>query len=103
MGFMPVDVRQWLGEHRTDADLAEAMAAVGNKLGELCHEADETDDPWIDYVCDAWWELYLELIEHIRTARGSDFDPTAQGSHYAILPFMERNGFRDGSGWWVKT
>lgn len=23
------------------------------------------------------------------------------GTHYIVLPFMERNGFLDGSGWWI--
>ena len=24
------------------------------------------------------------------------------GLRYIIKPFMERNGYRDGAGWWVK-
>lgn len=98
VGFMPVDVRQWLKEHLASKDLAGAMAGVANKVGELCHEADETDDPWIDYAVEEWWELYLELFDEIRAAMGETYDPAIRGSHYAIQTFMEQNGFRDGSG-----
>lgn len=99
---MPVDVRQRLKEDCTESALAEAAAAVGNKVGELCHEADETDDPWMDYAVEEWFELYLELFDHIRAAMGEACDPTIQGSHNTLVPFMEQNGFRDGSGWWIR-
>lgn len=33
---------------------------------------------------------------------GDIFNLSDKGLHYVVLPFMERNGYRDGAGWWIK-
>ena len=108
VGFMPGDVRIWLRKHVDDASLAAAEAAVHRQVGHLGHELDETTDPWLDYALDEWWELELELVTEIihrlkieNQTKGTNHSLEMHGFYYTIRPFMEANGFRDGSGWWI--
>ena len=109
VGFMPADLRAWLKENNADADLAAALAAVHNHIGTLGYELNEVDDPWLFYAFDAWYEIEAELYELIfksmkqSNLRGETNYSFSQQGHYRLVPFMERNGFRSGSGWWVKS
>ena len=56
-----------------------------------------------------WWsfqqELYTKIIVILKeenAAGKTKHKISNKGLHYVILPFMERNGYRDGAGWWVK-
>ena len=66
IGYSPTDIRQWLPENgHTDAAIAEAMAAVGQKVGWLHHELNDpdNDDAQIskyDKEFDAWWDMEKE-------------------------------------------
>ena len=109
VGFMPLDLRAWLADHNTDKDLASALAEVNDHVGLLGHELDEVDDPWLIYAFEAWWEIELELYDLIfgsmkrSNQRGeTDYNLNQEGLYYRVKPFMERNGYRDGSGWWIK-
>ena len=108
VGFMPDDLRAWLQDHKEDADLATALAEVSNHAGRLGHDLDEVDDHWLVYACEAWWELEKELYDLIISTmeqanlRGeANYDLTKIGRYNIVKPFMERNGFADGAGWWV--
>lgn len=110
VGFMPSDLRMWLTDHNTDADLASALAEVNDHVGLLGHELDEVEDRWLLYAFEAWWEVELELYDLIfesmkqSNQRGeTKFNLTQEGLYYRAKPFMERNGYHDGSGWWVKS
>lgn len=110
VGFMPADLQAWLKCHHTDLDLATALAEVNNHVGLLGHELGEVDDPWLDYAFEVWYELELELydliIESMRQSnqRGeTSYNINREGLYYRVAPFMERNGFQDGAGWWVKS
>lgn len=109
VGFMPADLHAWLKEHSSDLDLAEALAEVHNHVGILGHELDEDDDPWLIYAYEAWWEIEKELYELIVASmrRSNRHGETAYnleqpGLHWLVKPFMEKNGFRDGTGWWIR-
>lgn len=115
IGYSPTDIRQWLQENgHTDAAIAEAMAAVGQKVGWLHHElnAPDNDDAQISKYnkeFDAWWDMEKELVAEIihrleEQNRTADTNHTTEGKgwHYIIEPFMEQNGFRDGAGWWIR-
>ena len=39
-------------------------------------------------------------LEEMLTVDGSSVT-SGKGMWYIVKPFMERNGFRDGAGWWV--
>ncbi len=63
-------------EDQSDENLAIALAEVHNHLGRLGHEIGITDDPWLKYAYDKWVVLDKQI-------------------------YLEANGFRDGSGWWI--
>ena len=110
VGFMPVDMRAWLKTHSADADLAAALAEVSNRTSMLGHELDEVDDPWLDYAHEAWWEVEQELyglilssMRHAMDGGEAHYDLEREGRYYRVLPFMEKNGYVGGTGWWKKS
>ena len=109
VGFMPSDLRIWLADHNTDTDLASALAEVNDHVGLLGHELDEVEDRWLLYAFESWREVELELYDLIfdsmekSNQRGeTEYNLSQEGLYYRVKPFMERNGYRDGSGWWIK-
>ena len=108
VGYMPADLRNWIAANQSDPDLALALAEVHNHVGILGHELDETDDHWLIYAYEAWWEVENELYDLITASmRRSNqqgetvYNLSQPGLHWLVKPFMEKNGFRDGTGWWV--
>lgn len=51
-----------------------------------------------------WNGLTLKelLNECFARLEKKDMLPDVEGWHFKILPFMQENGYRDGSGWWIK-
>ena len=110
VGFMPADLRAWITEHSSDQNLAMALAEVHNHVGILGHELDETDDHWLIYAYEAWWEVEKELYDlivasmrHSNQQGKTNYNLSQTGLHWLVKPFMEKNGFRDGTGWRVQT
>lgn len=114
-GYVPDDIRQWLLEQKqTDGAIAEAMAAVGRKVGWLHHELNDPDNDDRTIAAyhkeyDGWWDLKKELVAEIihrleqqNAEQGTHYRTTGNGWHYIIEPFMNQNGYRDGAGWWIK-
>lgn len=109
VGFHPDDVRVWLTSHPDNHSLAIALSAVHNQTGSLGHELDDSDDPWLLYAYESWKELdqdlYARVIETMNAAnqRGeSSYDLSPKGWYNLAKPFMEKNGFMSGNGWWVE-
>ena len=107
---MPADLRAWITEHSSDQNLAMALAEVHNHVGILGHELDETDEHWLIYAYEAWWEVEKELYDlivasmrHSNQQGKTNYNLSQTGLHWLVKPFMEKNGFRDGTGWWVQT
>ena len=107
LGFMPEDIRLWLQAHNRESDLASAMMQVSTKVGVLMHECE--GDPWADYALEEWLDLENEIAERIKgilalenQTKGTGHRLDRAGLQILIRPFMERNGYRDGSGWWIK-
>ena len=110
VGFMPADLRAWIAEHSSDPYLAMALAEVHNHVGILGHELDDVDDHWLVYAYEAWWDVEKELYELIIASMcrsnqqgKTTYNLSQPGLHWLVKPFMEKNGFRDGTGWWVPT
>ena len=112
-GYTPETMRGMLTRYNTDDAVASIMAAVSNKTGWIGHDIDDPDNDEetnerIIAEHDAWWalekELYAEIIRRLEEenrTKGTTHVTSGIGLHYIIKPFMERNGYRDGAGWWV--
>lgn len=107
----PEDIRSLLQYDQTEKTLATAMAAVANQTGWIGHSLDDPDNDAatnkaIELAFDEWWALEKELyvkISNILIRETPDMCiPESTGWYYIILPFMTRNGYRDGGGWWIK-
>lgn len=97
------EVRAWFHDNPSDESLAEALAQVCNRVGVFRHECDENNDKWLDYFFLEWSDLEEELLkECFARLEKKGALPNVEGWHYKILPFMRENGYRDGSGWWIK-
>lgn len=100
------DIRCWLNENYNEYNLAVAFADTNNKVGWLMHDSDE--DYAVSVLVDKWYELYIQLfnmILKILTDENRLKKTNHQlegGTHYIAKPFMERNGYYDGGGWWIK-
>lgn len=109
VGFRPDDVRQWLKETPEKKNLALALSVVEEKAAAVSEQISDSQDTWAFYAAEEWEELEMELYREIErilleeNRNGANHDMTVTGRHYRILPFMERNGYRDGSGWWIKN
>lgn len=102
----PQDVRKWLCLDQTEKNLATAFANVSNKVGWLLHEADSSWE-YRDKLHN-WMELEIELYYFIfdilskENENGFSNHKLSGGAQYIAEPFMNRNGYIDGGGWWIK-
>ena len=97
------ELAEQLGSHPSDAALAEAISLTTAKVGHLMHLADE-DERLVDEL-GIWLDLEKELCQRalavlVRDGVEPGKDP---GMMRAIAPFMERNGYADACGWWVRV
>lgn len=106
--FCPDDVRNWLKTDYSEQHLADAYATTNNKVGWLMHEDDESNNWAVHEMFERWYELEKELINKIiiilqeeNEKENADY-VLEGGTHFIAKPFMERNGYRDGNGWWVE-
>lgn len=112
--YSPNDIRAWLKNNTGDANLATAYAQVSNQVGWIGHEVDDPDNDEktnksIMERFEKWWALDKEIqqtiftrIEAYNKEHGTNYPTSGKGTHYLIEPFMNMNGYRDGSGWWVE-
>ena len=103
----PAEALQWFASMTDEHTIAAAHAVVSNHVGSLRHELDE-DDPWIEEAYDAWREVEEVIYQRIWTLLKTENDLgitnhtlSGIGTYYIAKPFMLRNGYRDGSGWWI--
>lgn len=107
----PEDIRNLLQYDQTEKTLAAAMATVANQTGWIGHSLDDPDNDEatnkaVELAFDAWWalekELYIKISNILIQETPNVYIPESTGWHYIIQPFMTRNGYRDGGGWWIK-
>ncbi len=105
----PDDIRIYLTQNGSEKDLAAAFARVHNQTAWLAHDLDDEENPCPREVYDRWRALECELCERIinilkkeNEVYGTEYATSGIGTYYIIQPFMERNGYRDGAGWWIK-
>lgn len=104
--FLPDDVKVWLEKNYSEQHLADVFAGVSNKVGWLMHESDE--DWAAQEMFERWDELYeelhskiFEILKEENISQNTNHNLEG-GTHYIVKPFMEKYGYRDGSGWWIE-
>ncbi len=88
-----------LGGDLSDHELAEAIALAWAKAGSLMHLVEEDEDSGNEF--DEWLGLERKLCQEA-LARNGVTPGEGPGLMGKIAPFMERNGYRDACGWWVR-
>lgn len=108
-------LRRALAENSTDENLAKIFAKTSNQTGKLFHMVDDPDKSFEEnekYLEESnlWWDFYIELLEEIkaRLTKSNKENGTAYATEKAPFsktakPFMEQNGYCDGSGWWIEN
>lgn len=92
----------------TEKDLADAYAISSNKAHWVEDDVYDYEVGTKEYnnackISDAWFasaEMLRDRIFIILESEGVTIPK--QGYNEVMKPFMERNGYRDGRGWWVK-
>ena len=112
-GYTPNQMREIASKYDSDEALAAIYASVSNKAGWIGHdigepENDEETNNRLKKELNEWWtlekELYAEIVCRLQkenVEKGTKHITSGKGMWYIVKPFMERNGFRDGAGWWV--
>lgn len=94
-------LRRALAENSTDENLAKIFAKTSNQTGKLFHMVDDPDKSFEEN------EKYLEEIK-ARLTKSNKENGTAYVTEDVPFsnppkPFMEQNGYCDGSGWWIEN
>lgn len=102
-------IEQAIGKIETESELATLFTAVENKMWWIEDEAYDFNEETEEYKkikqkIDLWFALADKLrnrIFDILRTEGIEIPDTKQIS--VLEPFMKRNGFKDGQGWWIKV
>ena len=105
----PTDVRNYFAERKTEKDLADAFAIASNKFfwvadNEYDYEEGTREHRLAREITDEWCALMDEYEEKIFKILVSEGAVISENARIRVLkPFMARNGYVDGNGWWVKA
>ena len=105
----PDELRAWYEEHNSEKDLATAYAAASNEFwwvedNEYDYERGTKEYQEACRITDSWGELMNELLQKIFGILRSEGVTIPESGYITVLtPFMERNGFYDGQGWWISN
>lgn len=87
----------------SESELADLFSEVSNASGMLMHLVCE--DQNYESELQSYDNLYIRLknrILEILKVESVYADIDSLPYHYVVLPFMERYGYKDGNGWWIK-
>ena len=105
----PEKVRNYFLDKQTEKDLADAFAIASNKfflLADSIYDYEEGSEGYISAcnIVEEWCELVNEYEEKIlEILRGEGIAIPKTGRIRVLKPFMARNGYRDGAGWWIEA
>lgn len=105
----PAKMKRYFFGKQTEKDLADAFAIASNKfflLADNEYDYEEGSKEYIEAcaITDEWCALmndYEEKILEILRSEGVIIPET--GRIRVLKPFMARNGYIDGTGWWIKA
>lgn len=106
-GWEPADIREWYTEHHTESGLAQAFASASNKFwwvedNEYDYEEGTPEHKEACRITDSWGDLMENLKDEIFVIlRREGVSIPEKGQITVLVPFMERNGYYDGNGWWL--
>ncbi len=100
LGVSAEEWRDMLGADYTESALATSLAGAWNEASWLMDEADEDDcTPETKARYESWWALQIEFVRKVAAIMQCECKtPYVK----LVTPFMERNGYCNGHGWWVK-
>lgn len=108
-GLTPEDIQNWYNENRSEKALAQAFAVVSNKFWWVEDNEYDYEEGSIEHkkVCETtqlWGNLMDQLKAEIFVILKSEGVNIPETKQIDVLePFMTRNGFYDGNGWWIKN
>jgi hypothetical protein len=103
----PEDIQTWFTLHGDENGLATAFAAVSNKFWWVEDNVYDYKEGTPEYeeavrITHAWGALMDELKDKIfAILKTEHIDIPKAGQIEVLKPFMERNGYCDGNGWWI--
>lgn len=92
-----------------ESDIAELYANVDNRAWWIADEEDDYEEGTTEYqmareTTDKWFAVEKILREKIfDILRGEGVLIPKTGQIEVLCPFMERNGYKNCAGWWIKT
>ena len=104
----PTDVRNYFAKRKTEKDLADAFAIASNKFWWVEDNIYDYEEGTPEHrlareITDEWGSLMYEYEERIFVILRSEGVVIPETGRIKVLePFMKRNGYRDGNGWWIK-
>lgn len=109
-GCSTKQLRKIILEDESESTLASVYAGVFNQTGWLMHDLDDEDcTDELRQRYQEWSALEEELRNRIfdilKRESIDEFEKLAaqnNGYYDVVKPFMVRNGYKDGRGWWVK-
>ncbi len=106
--WKPEEVRKWYDEQPGESRLAQAFATASNKFWWVEDDLYDFEKGTPEYeevrrIIDAWGELMDKLKNEIfEILRNEGVSIPKTGQIEVLVPFMDRNGYYDGNGWWVR-
>lgn len=104
-----ISTKEWIAINHyceTESDLANTYAGASNMFFWLEDELYDDDVTQGEIKsCEEWKMLYEQMQEKILSVLKKENPKTnfdGIGLQKLITPFMLRNGFFDGSGWWIR-
>ena len=107
-GWEPEEIEEWYSHNHTEAGLAQAFAATSNKFwwvedNEYDYEEDTPQYRGACMITDVGYDLMDKLQGEIfDIMRSEGISIPERGRIKVLVPFMERNGYCDGNGWWIR-
>lgn len=112
-GYTAEYIRELLNRYeQNDEVLATIMAGVSNRVGWIGHSIDDSENDEevnnriieeYDKWCGLETELYQAIICKLQSENDGKQMNDSVGVHFVIRPLMERYGFEDCNGWWLKA
>ena len=105
----PTDVRGYFAGRKSERDLADAFAIASNTFWWVEDNVYDYEEGTPEYIAacaitDEWGALMDEYEERIfMILRNEGVEIPETGRIKILEPFMKRNGYRDGNGWWIKN